>query len=201
MTDSAAASTPPAVSLAKLYALARSRLPSLLRWLKVPAEDVGDVVHDVLLVAHPKLGRFQPRCLGSEEEVDTDRALVVWLVGIAWRRVNRDRTRARSRMEVCVGDVGDLEAAGAGALTPEELADRAQRRDLALDVLGKLRPERAEVLVLHDVGELPLPEIARRQRVNTNTAKSRLHRARQDVRAVVLRMNRASVPTLSSGGP
>jgi RNA polymerase sigma-70 factor, ECF subfamily len=200
MTCSPAASTPPVVSFADLCALACSRLPEKLRWLKVPAEDVGDVVHDVVLVAHPKLGQFRPQRLGSEEEVDANRALLAWLVGIAWRRVTRDRTRARSRLEVCMGNIAEL--AGAGSLTPEELADRAQQTDIALDVLAGLRPERAEVLVLHDVGGLSVPEIACRLKVNANTAKSRLHRAREDVRVILRRMGRASGPFQPfAGGP
>jgi DNA-directed RNA polymerase specialized sigma24 family protein len=136
----------------------------------------------------------RPRRFGSEEEVDVDRALVAWLCGIAWRCVTRDRTKARSRLEVRMGNVGDLGAAGGGSPTPEELADRAQQTDLALAVLAGLRPERAEVLVLHDVGGLPVPEIAGLQKVKTNTAKSRLHRAREDVRAIVRQMSRAAAP-------
>jgi RNA polymerase sigma factor (sigma-70 family) len=194
MTCSSAASTPPVVSFADLCALARARLPERLYRLKVPAQDVGDVVHDVLLIARSKLGQFQPRPLGSEAEVDTDRALLAWLVGIAWRRVTRDRTRARSRLEVRMGNVGDLEAAGAAPLTPEDLADRARQTNLALALLAGLRRERAEVLVLHDVGGLPLPEIAALQKTKANTAKSRLRRAREDVRAILGEMSRATTP-------
>jgi RNA polymerase sigma-70 factor (ECF subfamily) len=201
MTYSAACPTPPAVSFVDLYTLACSRLPEQLRRLRVPAADVGDIVHDVVLVAHPKLGQFQPRRLGSEEEVDVARALLAWLVEIAWRRVMRHRTRASSRLEVRVDNVADLEAAGASSFTPEELADRARKRDMALGVLAKLRPERAEVLVLHDVGELSVPEIAGRLKVKPNTAKSRLNRARRDVRVVVQRMRQPSVVASLVGGP
>jgi DNA-directed RNA polymerase specialized sigma24 family protein len=65
---------------------------------------------------------------------------------------------------------------------------------VALAVLRKLRPERAEVLVLHDVSELSVPEIAGRLKLNENTAKSRLCRAREDVRVVLRQMGRAAGP-------
>jgi RNA polymerase sigma factor (sigma-70 family) len=181
------------ITFEELCVFALARLPDQLRRLRVPAADVGDVVHDVVLVAHPKLDRFQPRRLGSEEEVDVARALLAWLGEIARRRVMRHRTKASSRLEVWVGDVAELEGAGAGSLGPEELADRAQRRGRALGVLGNIRPERAEVLVLHDIGDFSLPEIAGRQRVKLNTAKSRLNRARQDVRVVVEQMRQPPV--------
>jgi RNA polymerase sigma factor (sigma-70 family) len=177
------------VTFEELCVLALARLPERLRGMRVPASDVDDLVHDVLLVALPKLGQFQPRRLGWEEEVDVDRSLLAWLVGIAWHLALRRRTSARSRLEQCSGNVADPGAAGDGSPTPEDLAARGQQRDLALDVLAELRPERAEVLFLHDVAELPVSEIAGRLKVNPNTAKSRLLRARRDIQEVVQRMH------------
>jgi RNA polymerase sigma factor (sigma-70 family) len=176
------------ITFEELCIFALARLPERLRRLRVPSADVGDIVHDVLLVALPKLGQFECRPLGSGEKVDVYRALLAWLVGIAWRRVTRHRTSCRSRLERCQSNVAELEAAGCVPLTPEEMVSRCQQRDLALDVLAKLRPEQALVLVLHDVGELPVPEIGRRLEVNANTVRSRLLRARRDAQAAVQRM-------------
>jgi RNA polymerase sigma-70 factor, ECF subfamily len=189
------AGAPGSITFEELCVFALARLPDRLRRMRVPAWDVDDIVHDVVLVALPKLGQFQPRRLGAEEVVDVDRALLAWLGAIAWRRITQHQRSARSRRELRVGNVADLGAAGAGSLTPEELAARGQQRDLAFDVLAELRPERALVLVLHDVGEIPVPEIGRRLNVNPNTVKSRLLRARRDARSAVKSCDRAEPGT------
>jgi RNA polymerase sigma factor (sigma-70 family) len=198
---SSPAGAPGVITFEELCAFALAHLPERLRGMRGAAGDVGDLVHDVVIIAYPKLGQFEPRRLGREGEVDVHRSLLAWLVGIARRLVMRQRRRARSRREVCVGDVADLGDGGTGALTPEEMVARGQRWALAVGVLGELRPERAEVLVLHEVGELPVREIAGRLKVNLNTAKSRLNRARRDARAVVQRMARFCSAPCGKSGP
>jgi RNA polymerase sigma-70 factor (ECF subfamily) len=189
------------MSFADLYTFAASRLPEPLRRLRVQKADMGDVIHDVVLVAHPKLALFQPRRLGAEDEVDVHRSLLAWLSAIAWRRVHRRRTRAGTRFERHVGDVAHLGTADDDAPTPEELAARARGFALALHVVRELRPERAEVLVLHDVGEMTVSEIADRLKVKANTVKSRLSRARRDAREVARRMDPLSAQAAPGPGP
>ncbi len=46
------------------------------------------------------------------------------------------------------------------------------------------------LLVLHDVEEVPVPEIAARLEIPVNTAYSRLRRAREDLAASVKRLRK-----------
>jgi RNA polymerase sigma factor (sigma-70 family) len=57
-----------------------------------------------------------------------------------------------------------------------------------------LRPERAEVLVLHACGGLTAPEIAETLGVNENTVRSRLQRGRRDAREIIRRRKLAASP-------
>ncbi len=176
-------------SFESLYAVARSHLPERLRLLGVPPEDIADVVHEVVLIARRNVGRFYTPA-PERGGLDACGALEAWLFGIAWRYVNKRRFKAHRRYERPSGDAGNLHTTAVDeAPDAEQLAADAQRRVVLGSILDKLRPERAEVLILHTVGEMSVPEIADRLSVNENTVKSRLSRARRDALAAVKRLN------------
>ncbi len=182
----AASCSPPLITFADLYVLACSYLPERLRLLKVPPMDVGDIVHDVVLIAYRKRDDFKP--LDVAGDGSDHRALSVWLFGIAWRYVAKRRTRAYYRREVPSGDAANLHhAADVDAPSSEELVVKAQRRELLQRVLDTLRPERADVLLMQ-AGGITVPAIAHELHLKENTVKSRLARARRDAMAAVKRL-------------
>jgi RNA polymerase sigma-70 factor (ECF subfamily) len=186
---------PPPPTFAELYDVARAHLPERLQYLKVPPEDVEDVVHEVVLIAYGKLDTYKPA-----EPSNPRGSLRAWLYGIAWRYASRQRGKARRRREVHAGDVARFATSEAEqAPSSEQLAAEAQRRTLLDRVLVKLRPERAEVLLMHTVFEMPVPCIAGELNVNENTVKSRLQRARQDAAAAVRRLTSEERNALQSG--
>ncbi len=177
-------------SFESLYALARGSLPERLRLLKVAPEDIGDIVHEVVLIAHRKAGGYRPPISEPKGVLGARHALEAWLFGIAWRYVVKRRSRAHRRYEVPSGDAANLHTAAVDeAPDSEQVVANAQRHAALVRMLRTLRPERAEVLVLHTVWGMSVPEIADCLSVKANTVKSRLSRARFDALAAVKRMN------------
>jgi RNA polymerase sigma-70 factor (ECF subfamily) len=175
---------PPSFEL--LYAVARSHLPEALRLSRVPPDDIEDIVQDAVLIAYQGLPRFAPRAEG------TRRSLRAWLSAIAWRLASRRRGRAYRRFELHLpqGDPSDLAGASEGSPTTEQLAAAEQRRKILASVVHALRPERAEVLLMHAFLEMSVPDIAEELGLNPNTVKSRIARARADALAAVRRLSR-----------
>lgn len=101
-----------------------------------------------------------------------------WLFGIA-RRVLMDRLRALYRLPLVAGDDADL-----AALPADDDDALALEVELAAlrDGLARLPPLECEVLTLFYLQELSLDEVAQVLAVPVGTVKSRLHRARQQLR-------------------
>jgi RNA polymerase sigma factor (sigma-70 family) len=170
----------------QLYTSARGWLPAELRKLGVLV-DVEDLVHDVVIIAHRRLGHFDPSKHRGEHDHPAD-ALQAWMRGIAWRRVAK-RNEASHRTAALLG------RADVAHVTPEEpsaehVAAAGERRRILLGVLAKMKPRRAEVLVLHELLDMATPEIARHLGIKENTVKSRISRGRCDVRQAIERLPR-----------
>ncbi len=75
------------------------------------------------------------------------------------------------------------EAGAAAARAPDEVAAERELSTLLDRAIASLEPGNREVLVLRDVEGLTAPEVAEVLGVSVETVKSRLHRARAEVRA------------------
>ncbi len=129
-------------------------------------QDAEDALQDALLAAYRGAGAFR-----GEASVRT------WLLTIgrhaAWR-VSR-----RAPEEPLDDDTWELGcAAGWGADDPETAAMAAQDRARLTAALDGLAPGEREVLVLRDLEELAVEEVAEVLGVSLAATKSRLHRAR-----------------------
>jgi RNA polymerase sigma-70 factor (ECF subfamily) len=147
----------------QLYRDVRRWLPKDLRRLGVDRLDAEDVLHDVVLFAHRQLDDFDPSA--ARRHNDPARALRAWIYGIAWRQVDKRHKRASHRDRVAHGTHE--------APSVEELAAAGDRRRILIAVLDKLKPLRAEVLILYAVRDMTMPEIARQLGLKENTVKSR----------------------------
>jgi RNA polymerase sigma-70 factor (ECF subfamily) len=136
-----------------------------LRRLGVDANDVKDVAHDVFVVALRRLKDF-----------DRSRSGRPWLFGILYRVVGHYHRSARRRLEV----VEDTHERTDGRLGAEEMAAAAKAQSVVLDVLEKLNLERRAVIVMHDIEEFTMPEIADALGIPLNTGYSRLRLARAE---------------------
>jgi RNA polymerase sigma-70 factor (ECF subfamily) len=172
---------PPTVERPAFANVFAAELPYVLRSLRrlgaLPA-DVEDLGHDVFMVVHRELARFDPA-----------RPIRPWLFGIAFRVASDHRRLARVRLEVPTAQVPD---AAALAESAEAHLERADDRALVLAALAALDLERRAVIVMHDLDGFSAPQVAAELGIPLNTAYSRLRLAREDLRRAVQRIRARS---------
>jgi RNA polymerase sigma-70 factor (ECF subfamily) len=151
-----------------------------LRRQGVPESQLRDAAQEVFLVVHRRLGEFEGRA-----------PLRSWLYSIVTRVAQQNR-RTRKRKEL--RDVEDPEyVADAGTPDPEDHAERGESLRLVLALLAELDEDKRNVLVLADLEEMTVPEIAAAVDANVNTVYSRLRAARSELRRALER-KRVRVP-------
>jgi len=153
----------------------RSEFPYVwktLRRLGAPAQDLEDLAHDLFVVVHRHLNDFDP-----------DRPLRPWLFGIAVRVVSDFRRSPRSAREI----LGETAEPVDGAPSPHERLEGTEARAVLMKALDGLDLDRRAVFVMHELDEIPVPEIASTLAIPLNTAYSRLRLARVDVSAAIQR--------------
>jgi RNA polymerase sigma-70 factor (ECF subfamily) len=149
-----------------------------LRRLGVEERDVEDIAHDTFVVVARKFADY-----------DAARPLRPWLFGIAFRVALDYRRSARVRRERL-----DFPHEAQDALDVRPTADahveRADAQRLVLAALETLRLEARALLILHDIDDVPVPEIATALGIPLNTAYSRLRLARAQFEAAVRELSR-----------
>lgn len=143
------------------------------------APDAEDLVQEVLLKLFPRT-----RELSAVEQ------LRPWLARVLYRQyVDFVRQRGRSPMTgqatEAEGDDDPLDGFAAAEDGPEEQAERSQLHERILRALDRLNPEQRAVITLHDVEGYSLVELEPILDTPLGTLKSRLHRARQQLRALL----------------
>lgn len=126
------------------------------------------------------------RALGAAGSFQVGTNLKSWLFTIL-RNANRNRMRDRARAIVVVDDdaVNRFDGVASGD-TPEALLLRnAESRDLRA-AIESLPPALHQTVWLRDIEELPYAEIASRLGIPIGTVMSRLSRAREKLRAMML---------------
>jgi RNA polymerase sigma-70 factor (ECF subfamily) len=151
-------------------------VPIVLQWcyrLGGPRVDPEDVAHDVMEIVLKRLHSLRdPACFRS------------WLYGICRRVTMRHRSRAWVRRVVSLGET-ELEAQ---ILLPDRQAQISQTGRQVQLALEKLPHAQREVLVLHELEERGVAEVAELLNIPVGTVKSRLRLARQRMRRVVVQM-------------
>ena len=151
-------------------------VPVVLQWcyrLSGPRVDAEDAAHDVMEIVIQKLHTLRdPARFRS------------WLYGISRRVIMRHRSRAWVRRVVSLGET-ELESS---YLTPDREAQISQTGRQVQMALEKLPHPQREVLVLHELEERSVTEVAELLGVPVGTVKSRLRLARQRMRRVVVQM-------------
>jgi RNA polymerase sigma-70 factor (ECF subfamily) len=136
----------------------------VLRRLGVRPADIEDVWQETFIVVHRKLDAFEGRS-----------QLRTWLSAIAVRVAGDYRNRAHRRREQATDEPPDD---GFAASQHDDLIER-ERRALLDRLIGELKPEQREVIVLYEFAELPMQEVAEALGCPLQTAYSRLHAGRR----------------------
>jgi RNA polymerase sigma-70 factor (ECF subfamily) len=147
----------------------QSELDYLMRTLQrlgVATRDLEDLAHEVFLVLR-----------SNWQEFDRKRALKPYLFGIAFRVASSHRRRHWREVSYAVVDGQDL------ARVPDQTLEAKQARALVLSTLQQIPLGRRAVLVMHELDEIPMREVARALGIPLFTAYSRLRKARRELEA------------------
>ncbi|MEI9949507.1 MAG: sigma-70 family RNA polymerase sigma factor [Pseudomonadota bacterium] len=146
----------------------------VLRGLGLSRADAEDATQQVFMIAARKL-----------DSIDPDRARS-FVYGAAVRVANNARRGLRRRREVLASQTPDEpESESRG---PEKMAELVQARELLAKVLDQLEENHRRMIVLAEIEQLEVPEIASLEGVPVGTAASRLRVAREKFRALLSAM-------------
>jgi RNA polymerase sigma-70 factor (ECF subfamily) len=163
-------------SFAVVYETCFDLVWSAARQLGVSDEAIDDVVQEVFVVIHARLGTLQ--------KVESLRS---WVYSIARRVVSTHRRAMRSRRATGAEYAEIAPWIEPRPATPLELSVLADRQRLLLRVLAELDEAKREVFVLTEIEGFTAPEIAEALDVPVNTVYSRLRVARQDFEQAMAR--------------
>lgn len=151
-----------------LYDAEFSRVYRLACRFGVPGPEVEDVAQQVFVVAHRRLAEM--------EQVSNLRA---WLRGITVKVIaDHHRWRRVRRIKGWLVEAIYTEA-DAGQASPAREVEQAEMREQIADVLRTLSPKLRSVLVLADIEECSLAEVAEAVGAPVNTVRSRRRLARE----------------------
>jgi len=146
----------------------------VLRGLGLSRADAEDATQQVFMIATRKL-----------EEIAPDRARS-FVYGVALRVAHNARRGLRRRREVLDDEASD--SAESEARGPEKMAELEQARQLLAQVLDRLPEKHRRVIVLAEIEQLEVQEIATLEGIPVGTAASRLRVAREKFRTLLTAM-------------
>ncbi len=146
--------------------------PTLLRLTGSP-DDALDLLQEAFLRSYEKLDRFQ----GSS-------SFYTWVYRIAVNLALSDRRKRRvaRRVLAAPGTEAPEAVADPDRTDPGAPAEQAERDAMVQRTLDGLDPKYRAVLVMADMDELRYEQIAEILGVPVGTVRSRLHRARSELR-------------------
>lgn len=109
-------------------------------------------------------------------------SLTSWACAVA-SRVALTELRASKRRARGFGHTVDVWEVGVATDLPDAERLAVARQDLGRvrTALAQLKPDTAEILILYELGDLPLADIARTLRLSETAAQSRLSRGRKEL--------------------
>ena len=138
-------------------------------------DDAADVVQDVFVNAYQSLKAFK----GESE-------LFTWLYRIAFNTAISFKRRRRGVVRLDpTGDAGLDPPDRSAASVPAANIERSEDERVLAEAMAKLSPEHRTVLVLKDIDGLKYEEIADVMKVPIGTVRSRLHRARLELKSLL----------------
>lgn len=134
-------------------------------------DDAAEVSQEVFLSAYRAIGQFRG-----------DANFSTWLYRIALNHATTRRRSLGSRHQRTV-PIHEIEPLTDPELGPAETLEKKEIRERVQLALNKLEPDDATVILLRDLQDVPYEEVARVLEIPVGTVKSRLHRARQALKA------------------
>lgn len=149
--------------------------------------DADDVVQDTLINVATHLDQFEGRA-----------SLSSWVFALARSACSRRRRGLKNRPPVAEEAVRERVDP---APTPEQHAESSELGSALSRALDSLSDEHREVILLRDVEGLTAAETAAALEVSVDAVKSRLHRAREALRAALRPLLEPTAAPATSGCP
>jgi RNA polymerase sigma-70 factor (ECF subfamily) len=166
-----------------IYARESGYVCRQLRRLGVRVADLPDMTQDVFIIVRRRLVDF-----------DVTRPLRPWLFGIVFRIAAESARRWKRSQEVLPGaKTAWIEGEDPQPRPDEALIDR-QTRLIAREIFDSLDPRLRVVLELHDLGEVPVNEVASRLGIPIKTVYTRLRLARARFTGAAQQLGRRVTP-------
>ncbi len=144
-------------------------------------DELDDALQEIFVKAFQALPRFRRRS-----------NFYTWLYRIASNYcIDRLRKRRLETVSLDVDETRDAIEAGlpAGPETPDERMGRMERVGMVRIALGKLEPLHQNILVLRELQGLSYEEICESLDIGMGTVKSRLARARAELKKILTEMD------------
>jgi RNA polymerase sigma-70 factor, ECF subfamily len=158
-------------SIESLVALHYGFVWRVLRGLGLSRADADDAAQQVFMIAARKLDSIAPESARS------------FVYGTALRVANNARRGLRRRCEVSNDQTADV--IEPESLGPEHKTELALARALLSELLAQLPDKFRRILILAELEQLEVPEIAALERLPVGTAASRLRTARLQFRELL----------------
>lgn len=142
-----------------------------LQRLGVPPFDLEDVAHEVFLVLRRGWDQYDPA-----------RPFKPYLFGVAFRVAASHKRRYWRELPFEVVETPDRTGG------PDDQLEARRARALVMAGLQRIPLPRRTVLVMYDLDEIPLKEVAATLSIPLFTAYSRLRKARRELEAAITRL-------------
>lgn len=157
----------PAPTLRAIFEQTAPRLLRFLRYLGVNEGELDDALQEVFVIAHRRMSELREQA-----------KLEPWLRAIALNVArNQRRARGRRREQPSAEPIEIVAQDG-----PYEDLERRRARAQLAGLLEQLTDEQRAVVVLYEIEQLPMREVAESLDCPLQTAYSRLHAAREALR-------------------
>ncbi|MCD4812259.1 sigma-70 family RNA polymerase sigma factor [bacterium] len=153
----------------------RDRIYSLAYHMLSNAEEAQDIAQEVFVRAYKNLSKFRH-----------ESSFYTWLYRIAVNIVYTQAKKASRRRELYDQAFKDLRMKpGKMPETPEGLAQLEELKEMILRAIRQLDPRFRQVLILKEIEGHDVSEVAKMLKLPQGTVKSRLYRAREDLRHII----------------
>ena len=163
-----------AAAFGELVRRYQDRLYSTVYRLVDNPDDAQDVVQDAFLNAYQSLDRFKG-----------DSLFFTWLYRIAVNTAISHKRKQRVLLSIDAGRQGAQPLDDSEYSRPGEALERAEQGQRVQHALARLSPEHRTALILKDMEGQKYEEMAEILNVPIGTIRSRLHRARAELRELL----------------
>jgi RNA polymerase sigma-70 factor (ECF subfamily) len=134
-------------------------------------DDAAEVAQEVFLSAYKSIGQFRGNANFS-----------TWLYRIGLNHASTRRKSLNNTQQRHV-PLDGTEAIADGAVDPARSFEHKEIQERVQQALNNLDPDDARIILLRDLQDVPYEDVAEMLDIPVGTVKSRLHRARQALKA------------------